>query len=123
MTPNSTSTSASEEKEVDQPLFDTDYDLEKDLKTGERIITKEAAVQAVQRIGLAETAYKPIPYKQHLVWHKLIFVSIAHALALYSLTYFPQVGWGVIFYTMLVGVFSTTIGIQVGGKFQTKSES
>ncbi|KAH9392128.1 suppressor of clathrin deficiency [Tyrophagus putrescentiae] len=78
------------------------------------IITEEAAAQAVQRIGLAETAYKPIPYKQHLVWYKLIFVSIAHVLALYSLTYFPQVSWGMIFYTMLVGVFSTTVGIQVG---------
>ncbi len=80
MNPNSTSTSASSETEtVDQPLFDTDYDLEKDLKTGEQIITEEVAAQAVQRIGLAETAYKPIPYKQHLVWYKLIFVIVAHA--------------------------------------------
>ena len=120
MAPNGTSATAvlAETETVDQPLFDTDYDLEKDLKTGERIITKEAAVQAVQRIGLAETAYKPIPYKQHLVWHKLIFVSIAHALALYSLTYFPQVSWRMIFYTMLVAVLSTTVGIQVGGKFR-----
>ncbi|XP_017461277.1 PREDICTED: stearoyl-CoA desaturase 5-like, partial [Rhagoletis zephyria] len=97
MTPNSTSTSASEETEVDQPLFDTDYDLERDLKTGERIITEEAAALAVQRIGLAETAYTPIPYKQYFVWHKLIFVS-----------------WGMIFYNILVGVFSITVGIQVG---------
>ena len=119
MAPNGTSTAAAvsaETETVDQPLFDTDYDLEKDLKTGERIITEEVAAQAVHRIGLAETAYKPIPYKQYFVWNKLIFVSVAHALALYSLTYLPQVGYWMLFYTALVAIFSTTLGIQVGGK-------
>lgn len=113
MAPNNTSAEPAVAS-ADQPLFDTDYDLERDLKTGETIVTEAVMKRALS--GLAETNYKPIPYKKHFVYYKLIFVSIAHALAAYSITHFHLAKMETIIWSMAVAILSTTVGIQVGGK-------